>query len=367
MIEDVFVIDAIAHCLDYSDANCVAGHGEPIQDMVYDIHTQWNAPDQVVSREQFLMEMDPETLARTLFLESEVDFAVTHHLPTYSWFTRGLTTRKQNEELVRRWPQRFLGFAGVDPTQGVDVAIRQLDEQMEACPSFIGLKLYPSAVNPLRSFGLDDQDLFPLYERALELGLKTVAVHKAVPLGRAPLAAFHVRDVDTAAANFPDLNFEIVHAGMAFVEETAIPLAQFPNVYANLEITTGWLSAPSGPKGVFYDALGAFLMWGGLEKIFFSTTAMAVHPQRVLRSVWDLELPEDVLERFGLKQLTRDDKAALLGLNYAKAVGLDIDALKAGIAGDEFEQERLERGGLARPNEAWQAQYDREHATGAVS
>jgi hypothetical protein len=361
MIEDVFVIDAVAHCLDYSDANCVPGHGESIQDLLCGLHDAWNAPGEVLPRDHVLMEMAPETLARTLFLESEVDFAVTHHLPTYSWFFKGLTTREQNEELVRRWPQRFLGYAGVDPTQGVDVAIRQLEEQVEACPSFAGLKLYPAAVNPLRSFALDDEDLFPLYERAIELGLKVVGVHKALPLGPVPMPAFHVRDVDTAAYNFPQLNFEIVHAGMAFVEETAIPLAQFPNVFANLEITTGWLSAPSGPKGVFYDALGAFLQWGGLEKIFFSTTAMAIHPQRVLRSVWDLELPDQVLERFGLSQLTREDKAMLLGGNYAAMHGLEIEQLKAGIADDEFARERRSQDRLIAPWTAWREQYSREN------
>ena len=202
--------------------------------------------------------------------------------------------------------------------------------------------------------------MFPLYERAIELGLKVVGVHKALPLGPVPMPAFHVRDVDTAAYNFPQLNFEIVHAGMAFVEETAVPLAQFPNVFANLKITTGWLSAPSGPKGVFYDALGAFLQWGGLEKIFFSTTAMAIHPQRVVQSVWDLELPEPVLEKFGINQLTREDKAMLLGGNYAAMLGLDIDDLKAGVADDEFAQENRDRDALVAPWTAWRDQYSRD-------
>jgi uncharacterized protein len=367
MIEDTFIIDAIAHCLDYSDANCVQGRGEPIQQMLCDVHERWNAPGETVCPEAVLMAMEPEVMARTLFLESDVDFAATHHLPTYSWFHRGLTTREQNEELVRRWPQRFVGYAGVDPTQGVDVAVHQLEEQLDACPSLVGLKLYPAAVDPLRTYRLDDGSLFPLYERAQELGLKVIAVHKALPLGAVPLGSFHVTDVDTAAFNFPGLNFEIVHAGMAFVEETAIPLAQFPNVYANLETTTGWLSSPHGPKGRFYDALAAFLQWGGVEKILFSTTAMAVHPQHVLRSFWDLELPTDVIDHYGLQPLTRADKAAMLGGNYARMLGLDLEQLKAGIADDEFSQERAARGGERLPVwSAWTAQYERHQSPATV-
>ena len=367
MIDDVFIVDAIAHCLDYSDVNCVTGAGEPVQELLWNIHQAWNPPEILLPREAVLMQMAPETMARTLFLESDVDFAVTHHLPTYSWFADGLTTRAQNEELVNRWPQRFLGYAGVDPTQGMDVAIRQLEEQVDSCPSLVGLKLYPAAVNPYRSFRLDDAEMFPLYERALELGLKVVGVHKAVPLGPVPLSPYHVSDVDGAALHFPDLKFEIVHAGMAFAEETAIALAQFPNVYANLEITTGWLSAPRGPKGLFYDALGMFLHWGGVEKIFFSTTAMATHPQPVLRSVWDMEFPSETLDKYGLDQVTRADKELLLGGSYLKMLDLDVEKLMAGIADDEFAQERAARGGgLVEPHQAWREQYAREFGDTAV-
>ena len=364
MIDDVFVVDAIAHCLDYSDASCVPGAGEPLQELLWNIHSNWNPEAYRLNRDEVLMKMEPETMARTLFLESDIDFAVTHHLPTYSWFKDGLTTRAQNEELINRWPQRFIGYAGVDPTQGMDVAIRQLEEQVESCPSLVGLKLYPAAVNPFRSFRLDDAEIFTLYDRALELGLKVVAVHKAVPLGPVPLSPFHVNDVDSAAVHYPDLNFEIVHAGMAFVEETAIAIAQMPNVYANLEITTGWLSAPSGPKGLFYEALASLLHWGGIEKVFFSSTAMAVHPQPVVRSVWDLEFPADILDKYALTQLSHNDKAQLLGGSYLAMVGLDVETLKAGVADDEFARERANNGGaLLEPNAAWRAQYARENKT----
>jgi len=59
-------------------------------------------------------------------------------------------------------------------------------------------------------------------------------------------------DIDRAAIAFPDLNFEIVHGGSAFVEETAWQLARFHNVWVNLEITSAMLvHAP----GQFHDAM----------------------------------------------------------------------------------------------------------------
>jgi len=42
-------------------------------------------------------------------------------------------------------------------------------------------------VEPFRTWRLDDESLaFPLIERALEHGLKTIAIHKAAPLGPVP-------------------------------------------------------------------------------------------------------------------------------------------------------------------------------------
>jgi predicted TIM-barrel fold metal-dependent hydrolase len=74
---------------------------------------------------------------------------------------------------------------------------------------------------------MDDPEIaFPLFERALYLGLKAVAIHKAIPLGPVPMDHYRMDDIDAAAAAFPDLQFEIVHGGFAFIEETAFQLVQ---------------------------------------------------------------------------------------------------------------------------------------------
>ena len=77
---------------------------------------------------------------------------------------------------------------------------------------------------------------------AEQLGVKVVAVHKSIPMGNAPTAPFRPDDIESPAADFPDLNFEIVHGGFTFVEETAFQLARFPNIYVNLEATYGPLA-----------------------------------------------------------------------------------------------------------------------------
>src|SRR3546814_16175659 len=84
---------------------------------------------------------------------------------------------------------------------------------------------------------MDDPEVaFPLFERAQALGIKVIAIHKAVPLGPVPMEHYRVDDIDRALTAFPDLQFEIVHGGMAFLEETAWQPGRFPNLSFNPEV-----------------------------------------------------------------------------------------------------------------------------------
>jgi uncharacterized protein len=259
-----------------------------------------------------------------------------------SYFEDGLCSRAKTVEAVRRWPQRFVGYVGVDPTRGLDVCLRELDEQMDELPEAVGLKLYPAQVDPLRSFRMDDPKVaLPLFARAQGHGIRTVAVHKASPLGPVPMNPYRVDDIDIAADAFPELAFEVVHAGLAFAEETASALARFPNVYANLEVT----SALALVKPALFDMLIAqFVAFGGVEKLIFADGNMVFHSQPILERLANYELNPMALDYYSIPQLTDDDRAMILGGNYAQILGIDIDQAKRRIADDEFSQERAQTG-----------------------
>lgn len=58
----------------------------------------------------------------------------------------------------------------------------------------------------------DDPEIaFPVFEKAQELGVDLVGVHKGVPLGPQPIEHTQTWGMDGAAARFPDLNFVIFH------------------------------------------------------------------------------------------------------------------------------------------------------------
>jgi predicted TIM-barrel fold metal-dependent hydrolase len=288
-----------------------------------------------------------------LFAEGQTDIGIMHVLPVYC-YKDGLCSYEKALEAQTRWPGRSATYCGVDPMQGA-AAMEEMERQVEELNP-LGLKLYPNswAATEVRGWLMDDPEVaFPFFERAEQLGLKAVAIHKAVPLGPLPLEHYRVDDIDRAAMAFPNLNFEIVHGGMAFLEETAWQLARFQNVYVNLEITTSLLARR--PKA-FHQAMASLMQYGGpfaLDKICWGTGAMAYHPQPLLeRFVRDFKFTEEEVYG-GLPEIDDVARGKILAGNYARMTGLDVDARLEAIKGDEFD--RMTEDGLKAPYSTTQA------------
>jgi len=353
MINGRVVIDAVVHPYNLSSANLKPHrYSQAGPALLWAVHSTWNPEGLQVDEEAFKTDWPPELLAETLFLESDVDIAVNHRLPLYSYFNDGLVSHEKNRELAARWPDRFICYVGVDGLQGPDAAIADLEAQLRDIPEAVGVKLYPDQADPLRGWRLDDRELaFPLLRRVEELGLRNVAIHKALVNGPVPVEPYRVDDLFGAADAFPNLNFEIVHGGIAFTDETAQLIALFPNVYVNLEVTALFLHrAP----GLFADILGKFLMWGGPQKILFSTTGMLAHPQPLIEKMAALELSAEVRDRYGLAALTDEDKAMILGENMARITGIDLPTRLSRIGADSFAEARRNHG-LLPPFSRWRA------------
>jgi hypothetical protein len=349
VIDGVPVIDAVIHPYNLSVANCASELGTMVREGFTDLHEHWNPPELRTPRHWFQTDQSAETLAHTLVAESDVDLAVCHTLRMDSLFHDGLCSHAKTVELVERWPGRVFGYVGLDPTLGLERSLDDLDRQLDELPGAVGVKLYPDQVEPYRTYRMDDPEaLFPLYERVRDRGLRVVAVHKAIPNGPVPLAPYRIDDVEGAAMAFPDLSFEVVHAGMAFVDETAYALARFPNVYANLEITSCLLTM--APR-LFQEALAMFLFWSGPDKVVWATGANFTHPQGVLERFWGLQLDDDLLERYQLPPLDRDTKARILARNWATMAGVDLDAALASVADDDWARRRSE--GRRAPWSVW--------------
>jgi predicted TIM-barrel fold metal-dependent hydrolase len=343
MINDKFVINAVAHANNLSDENLQPNkYGKDVRHIIAAGHIHWQEPGVGLDYEQQYSDCPAEVLARSLFLESDCDMAATHTLRLDSLFKDGLCREAKTVEMLERWPDRFFGYIGLEPLMGLEATLRDFDEQLARLPNATGVKLYPAQVDPHRSWRMDDPKLgYPIFEKAQKHGIKVIAIHKAIPFGTMPMNPFRVDDIDLAADTFPDLAFEIVHAGLAFVEETAMALARFPNMYANLEITAAMINHR---PGVFEDAMAQIVAWGGTSKILFGDGMMSFHSQPILQSLSKFQFKQETLDRYGIEQLTEADIALILGKNYARMVGLDIEEARKKIANDEFSRERARTG-----------------------
>jgi predicted TIM-barrel fold metal-dependent hydrolase len=198
----------------------------------------------------------------------------------------------------------------------------------------------------------DPEVAYPVFERAIEHGIENIDIHKAIPFGPTPGETYDPQDVGEAAASFPELDFSIVHGGAAFCEETAWMLTRYDNIYVNMEALPIILCSSERKFG---EILASFVGTGGpgvYDKLFWSSAAMAAHPQAQLEAFRDFQYPDEVMRQGGLfseiEQITDEHKRKILGENYAEFIGLDIEEAKANFADDEFERRR-ETEGLADP------------------
>ena len=344
MIDGMFVVDSIVHAFDSTTANAITRYGEAIFRSAQSFQWNFTRPEYRIEPERYFQRIDAEALESALFEESQIDFAVYHTVPIWG-FVRDFSPAEIGLELRRRQPERVRLYGGISPLQG-QRALDDLDRQVEEW-DIIGLKLYPMDIvdGEVRALSFADHDIiYPVLERCRQHGLKVIAIHKAFPLGPVEMDPFRVNDVDYAARDFPDLAFEVVHSGMAFLEEAVLQVSRFDNVYVNLETTASL--AELHPRR-FAAILGAFLAAGAGKKLFWSSGATNSHPRAVSEAFAALEMPADMIELQGFPSLTSEIKADIFGRNYARLHGLDLGAI-ADITADDFVA-RQRAQGLAAP------------------
>ncbi len=164
--------------------------------------------------ETFLLELDISGLQRAVLLPIET--TRTRGLPIYS--------NEQIAELVAMAPERFVGFASVDPL-APDAPERL--ERAVADLGLRGLKLSP----PSQEFYPDDRAVYPLYERAQALGIPVV-IHTGMSWEpRARLVRGHPLHLEPVLADFPDLRIVATHFAWPWSLEVAALALRYPNLY----------------------------------------------------------------------------------------------------------------------------------------
>jgi predicted TIM-barrel fold metal-dependent hydrolase len=328
VIGDAFVFDGVAHPFNFTPKNAYGQPGEMFSNHLYAFHqvlTPENEPK--LSAEQFLKEWTASDIREMVYENSDTDMLVAMPLPLTDMFRDGLSPWETCADLATRDPDRTIFWGSVNPLEGrkaLDLMERQVGEFGAKAFKFYNVRYDYGRPFPWR---MDDpQVAFPIFEKAQELGINLIGVHKGVPLGPQPVEATQTWDMDGAAANFPDINFVIFHVGLPFIDETCWQLIRFPNLYASIAATLNFVVR--APRK-FAEMIGKLLFWCGEDKIVYGSEAPIWQPQWALRAFWEFAIPQDLCEGYGYPQLTEQAKRKILGENLLRLHGMDVEETKA--------------------------------------
>jgi predicted TIM-barrel fold metal-dependent hydrolase len=330
--DDAIVFDGVAHVFNFEKKNAFGPAGEMFINHLYAFHaTLTPEGEPVMPAEEFLRQWTVDDIDEMVYRNSSTDMLCAMPLPLTDLFRDGLSPWEECAELARRNPERTMFWGSVNPLEGrraLDLMERQVGEFGAKAFKFYNVRYDYGRPFPWR---MDDpQVAFPVFEKAQELGVNLIGVHKGVPLGPQPIEATQTWDMDGAAANFPDINFVIFHVGLPFIDEVCWQLIRHPNLYASIAATINFVVR--APRQ-FAETLGKLLFWCGEDKIIYGSEAPIWQPQWALEAFWNFQLPQDLVEGYGYPQLTEQAKRKILGENLLRLHGLDVEETRARLRG----------------------------------
>lgn len=159
-------------------------------------------------------------------------------------------------QVVKRFPKRVIGFAGIDPMRGPE-SVRGIEHAVAQ------LGLRGIALDPFGSaVQANDRRLYPVYAKCAELDVPVVITCGPLPFPGPRLDYGDVRCVDDVACDFPGLSIMINHTGWPWVAETIAIAFRHDNVYIN---TSLYAHLPGGH--LFAEAANTILP----ERIIFAS------------------------------------------------------------------------------------------------
>lgn len=348
MYEGTLVVEGTCHTYHVSEENALNPQAVGMGNGLFEIINALHPDGYGLPPEKWFKDDTARDLADLMWLETDIDLARFMSTRLTDYFADGMNRLDTGVELREAYGEfRIPSLMGsVNPL--ADDAIEEMERQVDEA-DVDGFKLYPAFFEDGQTLDmrLNNPAIVPIIEKAVELGVPHIAVHKSIPYGQTNFENYDVGDVEDAASMFPEVTFEVVHAGLSFLDETKFLLQRYPNVWANLEITT-FLVAESPMN--FAEVLAELLVWGGPERIIWSTGPTAVHPQPLIEAFWEFQFPDALLEN-GVPPLTDEMKGMILGENALRMMGKDPDRVRSKLEDidDEVAQLREEQDGRPAP------------------
>src|SRR5262245_8573319 len=287
-----------------------------------------------------------EKYIKHVFMDSDTDVAVLSFVPELPENNPlSLEEADRVRVLVNRLDgaDRLYLHSMVIPNAGPEVAPLQLMKDAVDRYPIAAWKCYtqwgPNGVG----FELDSPDVgIPFIERARELGVRNICIHKGVFFPGVPKEFGRCADVGRAAALYPDMNFIIYHSGYEIgskegpydpmrgarsidnliksVRDNGI--GGNANVYA--ELGTTWRFVMRDPTTAAH-LLGKLLKHIGEDNVLWGTDALWYgSPQDQIQAFRSFQIAPALIDAHGYPELTPTLKQKVFGLNGARVYGIDV-------------------------------------------
>jgi len=184
-------------------------------------------------------------------------------------------------DVMRRFPDRVVGIAGVDPMLGM-AAVR------EATRAVAELGLRGVALDPYGgNTAANDRRLYPVYAKCAELNVPVIVTTGPLPFAGPRLAHGDVKPLDDVACDFPELTIVIDHTGWPWVQETIALAFRHENVFID---TSFYIHLPG--TALLAEAANTIIP----DRVLFASGFPAVSIETALERVAALPFTPEALE-----------------------------------------------------------------------
>jgi predicted TIM-barrel fold metal-dependent hydrolase len=223
-----------------------------------------------------------------------------------SRYMRAEIPNRYVSEYVNRFPQKLIGFAGIDPTE------RSAEDEVKFSKS--SLRLRGITLSPAnQDFHPTDTRAMRVYAAAEELGMPVLFHPGSQFTEQSKLEYGRPFLLDEVARSFPKLRIVVAQLGQPWVEETIVVLGKHPNCFADV---SGLLRRPWQA----YNALVSAYQYGVIDKLLFGSDFPYTNATECIEALYSLNqmaqgtnLP--LVPREALRGIVERDTLALLGLS----------------------------------------------------
>jgi predicted TIM-barrel fold metal-dependent hydrolase len=188
-------------------------------------------------------------------------------------------------DIAKRYPDKFIGMAGVDPFKGVD-AVREIRRSYD-------LGLRGVSVRPF-IFGIPPHHakMYPIYSTCVELDIP-IWLHTSINYSSKTMEVEQPIYLDIVAQDFPELKLIAGHGGWPWMNEMVAVAWRNANIYIDI---SGYLPRYIGMQGTGWEPLIHFGNSVIQDRVLFGSVwiLMGMSIKQLAEGVMELPLKEEV-------------------------------------------------------------------------